>query len=53
VVYLWWILVVLGIVVGIAVIVGIVVIVVIVGIEWRRKSKKEPNRRDNDRFTGW
>ena len=20
---------------------------------WRRKSKKDPNRRDNDRFKGW
>ena len=48
-VYLWWILAVLGIVVGIVVIVGAVRI----GIEWRRESKKGPNRRDNDRFKGW
>jgi len=38
--YLWWILVVLGIVVGIVVIVG----AVLFGIEWRRESKKDPNR---------
>jgi len=49
VVYLWWILVVLGIVVGITVI----VMVAFFGVGGRRKSKKDPNRRDNDRFKGW
>ena len=61
-VYLWPILLILGVFAGIVVVaffgVGAVLLnlfdrAMAVIAFWRRKSKKEPNRRDNDRFTGW